>query len=339
MTATAPPVNSVPVANAGPDQDAVTWTTVTLDGSASNDADGDALTYAWTIIMPPPGSAAVLTGADTANPTFVPDLSGPYLIRLLVSDGMDESVADTVTINAKATFVFSNYYVQYRINEGVTPFYRYFLAMTRDGVPFDPATQISAMRFLDSSNNILGTTNAVSFEYYMSLNCMTTPCIESGPIREVAFVDNFTFLPVDTYSFEVDTLDGQNLRLDVPFPGSVDIPVISSSTMQSSFVGNDLVLTWTNPVGDPNWAEVDQLRIRVVDLNGEVVLYVRVPTTTETVTISGALLDQAAALSNSMMTTWDVISAWEMQTRAYDANNVNFARAISSRVTLVGPAP
>src|SRR5581483_4968077 len=52
--------NSVPVANAGPDQKASLGARVRLDGSASTDADGDRLRYAWTFISVPSGSAAQL---------------------------------------------------------------------------------------------------------------------------------------------------------------------------------------------------------------------------------------------------------------------------------------
>jgi len=44
---------------------------VSLDGRAGSDADGDPLTYAWTLTTRPAGSAAVLSGATTVNPSFV----------------------------------------------------------------------------------------------------------------------------------------------------------------------------------------------------------------------------------------------------------------------------
>ena len=42
--------NNVPVASAGQDQVATFGAVVTLDGSASSDADGDYLTYSWSQI-------------------------------------------------------------------------------------------------------------------------------------------------------------------------------------------------------------------------------------------------------------------------------------------------
>ena len=42
-------INRPPVANAGVDQSASTHTTVNLDGSASFDADGDPITFAWSL--------------------------------------------------------------------------------------------------------------------------------------------------------------------------------------------------------------------------------------------------------------------------------------------------
>ena len=43
--------------------------TAMLDGSRSTSSDGSALSYAWSFVSKPDGSAAQLTGADTAHET------------------------------------------------------------------------------------------------------------------------------------------------------------------------------------------------------------------------------------------------------------------------------
>lgn len=92
-------VNLAPVANAGPPQNVNTGVVVTLDGSASADGNGDAITYAWTL-MAPSGSTASLSGATTARPQFTADLVGFYAANLIVSDGRLSSAPASVTVNA-----------------------------------------------------------------------------------------------------------------------------------------------------------------------------------------------------------------------------------------------
>jgi hypothetical protein len=94
--------NTAPVADAGPNQSVETDDVVTLDGSGSFDANGDPLTYAWTLTSKPAESVAALTGATTVSPTFTADLAGNYVVSLVVNDGTANSAPDTVTITATA---------------------------------------------------------------------------------------------------------------------------------------------------------------------------------------------------------------------------------------------
>jgi RHS repeat-associated protein len=91
-------INSRPVADAGAAQNANTGATVQLDGSGSRDADGDALTYAWSLTTRPAGSAAVLNNPALPNPSFVADVAGLYVAQLIVSDGRLASAPATVSI-------------------------------------------------------------------------------------------------------------------------------------------------------------------------------------------------------------------------------------------------
>jgi RHS repeat-associated protein len=94
-------LNTSPVANAGPDQAAAVGATVTLDGSGSSDVDGDALSYQWSLLSVPVGSAAALSDAAAIAPTFVADQPGAYVAQLIVHDGQAASAPDTVTISTE----------------------------------------------------------------------------------------------------------------------------------------------------------------------------------------------------------------------------------------------
>lgn len=95
--------NTAPIANAGPDQLVLNAQQVSLDGTASADADpADTLIYTWTFTSVPAGSAvtdADLSDPNAVSPTFVPDVVGDYILQLTV----DDSVAthnDSVTITS-----------------------------------------------------------------------------------------------------------------------------------------------------------------------------------------------------------------------------------------------
>jgi hypothetical protein len=61
-------------------------TVLTLRGTGSVDADGDALVYAWSMTSKPAGSAAALSSSSASTVQLTPDLSGSYVVLLRVTD-------------------------------------------------------------------------------------------------------------------------------------------------------------------------------------------------------------------------------------------------------------
>lgn len=90
-----------PTAIAGLDQQAVTGAAVTLDGSDSTDANGDSLTYAWSLTKPI-GSKAQIVAPSNSKGIFVADVAGVYTVSLTVNDGKQFSDPDMVTILVSA---------------------------------------------------------------------------------------------------------------------------------------------------------------------------------------------------------------------------------------------
>jgi PKD domain len=92
---------TLPIANAGLNQTVQAGTLVTLNGSASSDPSGQLpLTYAWSFVSQPAGSAATLSNPSIVNPTFTPNALGNYVIQLVVTDAAGLSSAPaTVTIS------------------------------------------------------------------------------------------------------------------------------------------------------------------------------------------------------------------------------------------------
>lgn len=93
--------NHPPVSIAGDAQTVTVGDVAVLDGSLSYDADGDSLTYSWTLISAP-ATSAITTVSSSASMygLLYPDVAGDYTVRLTVSDFIDSSQA-FITVTAE----------------------------------------------------------------------------------------------------------------------------------------------------------------------------------------------------------------------------------------------
>ena len=92
-------LNNPPVANAGNDTSVVLGQSVMLDGTGSFDPDGTPINiYQWQVVSTPENSALANWTSSEATPTFVPDVTGVFVLSLIVSDGLASSSADEVFV-------------------------------------------------------------------------------------------------------------------------------------------------------------------------------------------------------------------------------------------------
>ena len=66
-------------------------------------APSNGVTYAWSFVQLPPGSAATLTGANTATPSFTPDVASatvPYILALTIADPRGNSSTNQFSLKA-----------------------------------------------------------------------------------------------------------------------------------------------------------------------------------------------------------------------------------------------
>jgi hypothetical protein len=92
--------NSIPVSNAGPDQNLTGGADVLLNGTGSSDGDGDPLNFTWTQLS---GPTVTLSNATSAAPTFTPAAGiNAYAFQLVVDDCLNAGAPDSVSVTVDA---------------------------------------------------------------------------------------------------------------------------------------------------------------------------------------------------------------------------------------------
>ncbi len=100
--------NQAPIAHAGADQTLYVGDVSTLDGSASTDSDGDALSYRWRLTEKPAHSLSQLSDSTAIRPEWPIDAYGHYQAELIVSDGFVDSVPDPIIIDTRNSAPVAN---------------------------------------------------------------------------------------------------------------------------------------------------------------------------------------------------------------------------------------
>ena len=83
---------------------------IVLDGSASTDPKSASLSYNWTLIVPK-GSRATLSKAKEAKPSFSIDISGDYVVSLVVDNGALTNSSKLTVKGIDNVFGSSNLYL------------------------------------------------------------------------------------------------------------------------------------------------------------------------------------------------------------------------------------
>ncbi|WP_338679296.1 hypothetical protein OPV09_21010 [Janthinobacterium sp. TB1-E2] len=113
-TISPPPVNTAPKAavyfagtvsngSNGADATATTGADVVLDASGSSDAEGDVLSYIWSLVAKPAGSAYVPVTPTGVKLSIKPDVLGNYVFNLRVTDSKGAFSDKSVTVIADNT--------------------------------------------------------------------------------------------------------------------------------------------------------------------------------------------------------------------------------------------
>ena len=179
--------NAPPLAHAGINQTVFGGQLVTLNGIQSSDPEGATLAYQWTVVSQPDESSIILSGANTASPTFTPLIIGQYITRLVVNDGQLYSAPSTVTVNVI----------------GSTPRANSVTVSTDEDTPVNISLSGSD---IDSSSLTFTVVSGPSHGL-LSVNSGTMSCVTGTCTADVSYTPAANFNGLDNFSFTVN--DGQ----------------------------------------------------------------------------------------------------------------------------------
>ena len=255
--------NQAPTASIATQTDAFSGETITLNGGASSDPDGDSLTYSWTQLQ---GTSVSLQNAASASASFVaPALSSAetFTFQLSVSDG-------ELSDNAQISFQISplpDTTAPSVVSRSPLPAQNNVAVNSQVSVTFDEALLASSV---DDSSLILSTashavagfvsydnnSNTIRFTPAAELAADTLYTVSLAPSIEdlagnQAVADNWTFTTATPPTSTSVALEGYGTSSD--FGEAAGYETCTVSTLNDSGPGSlrDCVLNRNGPAATP----------------------------------------------------------------------------------------
>jgi hypothetical protein len=232
MRVTIVPANTQPVANAGPDQAAVTGVPVTLDGSGSSDVDGDALQFSWTFTSVPAGSTAALLNSQSVRPTFTPDIAGLYRVALAVIDGRGGSSTDSVDVTTAPAnrAPIANAGADQSVAVGDTVLLNGSGSSDADGDPLTHQWSFLSRPAGSSATLLAATTAAPSFLADRAGNYVVQLIVRDGTLNsapDTVLVSTINTPPVANAGPDQEVTEGDTVQLDSSASSDADGDALS----------------------------------------------------------------------------------------------------------------
>lgn len=214
--------NATPVAlPSGPTVRVPVNTELTLRGTGSSDADGDDLTYLWSLVSRPPGSIAGLSAPNAEVTRFTPDSGGNYIVRLRVIDPAGAYSERDFTIavgNYEPAAVVDKFRVTAVVGTAVSA--SAALSFDDDGDPLLYAWTIDARPV--TSTATIGTPNAASISFTPDVPGIytLTVAVSDGGATDLAHV------VVKALADVADSVSLPFVPLDMLYSKGLDVAVI-----------------------------------------------------------------------------------------------------------------
>ena len=165
-------------------------TVMTLRGTGSVDADGDTLTYAWSMTSKPAGSVAVLSSGSGSTVQMTPERAGTYVVLLRVTDGAgaysERSLMIEVGNYAPVAVVNKN---RVTILNGATVTASAALSYDEDGDALTYAWTIDAHPLGSSATIAAPSTSALAFTPDMIGTYVLAVTVSDGKSSSIAYVN------------------------------------------------------------------------------------------------------------------------------------------------------